>query len=71
MSNNELKERTEDMKQELEERLESMKQVKDYMRDVMDEIAVNCLHIRNELRKPTVDKSKIISYVVAIEEAIK
>jgi len=60
MSNNELKERT-----------ESIKMLKDSIRDAIDEIAVNCLHIRNELRKPTVDKSKIISYIVAMEEAIE
>lgn len=60
MSNNELKERT-----------EKIKILKDSIRDAMDEIAINSLHIRNELRKPTVDKSKIISYVVAMEEAIE
>ena len=57
-------------KQELEKRIENIKRLKDGIRDVMDEIAVQSLHIRNELRKDKIDKSKIISHIAAMEEAI-
>ena len=58
-------------KQKIEKRIENIKRLKDGIRDVMDEIAINSLHIRNELRKGKIDKSKIISYIVAMEEAIE
>ena len=47
-----------------------IRELKGRLRDVIDELEVQCMHIRNDLRKEAVDKNKIISRVVAIEAAI-
>ena len=48
-----------------------LKKLKDDLRDAVDEIAVQCMLIRNELSKTNLDKNKIISNIVTIEESIK
>ena len=48
-----------------------LKNLKDELRDAIDEIAVQCMLIRNELTKTNINKNKIISNIVTIEESIK
>lgn len=50
---------------------DKIKLARDLVRDTIEEVEVNILLIRNELRKQKLDKSKIISYLVKIEEAIE
>ena len=48
-----------------------LKNLKDELRDAIDEIAVQCMLMRYELSKTNLDKNKIISNIVTIEESIK